>query len=349
MAHYFIVGQGIAGTVLAYTLLRRGHVVHIADNNASQTASKVAAGLFNPITGYRMTKTWLADLLFPFLHRFYPEMERYLGARFFYPLPMYRPFESVAQQNEVLSEISDEKFAKYVEKVVPSDGYGRHIYDPFGGIILQQCGYVDLPVLLTAAKSVWKAQGIYRECEVSESEIYCTNEKVYWQDLSVDYIIYCRGWKETASSLFHLPFRPVKGEILQVRFTNECYDEIINRSCWILPHPDKTYRVGATYHQHDLSPTPSAQGWDELTGKLSKLTSAQWALLGRLAGIRPATYDRRPFIGIHPQQPRIGIFNGLGAKGVSLAPYFATVFAEFLEGKTKQLPLEVAIERCIKV
>ncbi|WP_448520540.1 NAD(P)/FAD-dependent oxidoreductase [Rhodoflexus sp.] len=345
MAHYFIVGQGIAGTALAYTLLSRGHTVQIADNNAPQTASKVAAGLFNPVTGYRMTKTWLADRLFPFLHEFYPAMECALNARFFHPLPMYRPFETMAQQNEVLAETADEKFAGYVDKIVDSFGYGRQIKDEFGGILLKNCGYVDLPALLAAAKTVWQQAGIYRQCEVQEPDIRITDEKIYWQDIAADYLIYCRGWKETTSGLFSLPFRPVKGETLQVKFTNETYSEIVNRGCWILPQPDGIYRIGATYHNEDLSPEPTAKGWDELTGKAAKLTAAPWELVGRSAGIRPATYDRRPFVGMHPQQPRIGIFNGLGAKGVSLAPYFAAVFADFLEGKIDKLPAEVDITR----
>lgn len=346
MAHYFIVGQGIAGTTLAYTLLKRGHTVHIADNNQPQTASKVAAGLFNPVTGYRMTKTWLADRLFPFLHEFYLAMECDFNTRFFHPLPMYRPFESMAQQNEVLAETSDEKFAGYVDKIVQPNAYGSKIKDDFGGIMLTNCGYVNLPLLLSAARSVWQAAGIYRECEVAEEDIRVTADKVYFQEIEADYLIFCRGWQEADRSLFSLPFRPVKGETLQVKFTDEQYKEIINRGCWILPQAENTYRIGATYHQQDLSLEFTQKAWDELTGKLAKLTDASWELIGRSAGIRPATYDRRPFIGMHPQQPRIGVFNGLGAKGVSLAPYFATIFADFMEGKIDSLPAEVWIGRC---
>lgn len=346
MAHCFIVGQGIAGTVLAFTLLGRGHTVHVADANLPQTASKAAAGLFNPVTGYRMSKTWLADRLFPFLHAFYPAMERALNARFFYPVPMYRPFESVAQQNEVLSETADEKFAGYVEKIIYPDRYGRQIRDEFGGIVLKNCGYVDVPAMLAAAKSAWQNLNIYHTCEVKDSDMTVTKEKIYWQGIEFDYLIYCRGWKETQSGLFHLPFRPVKGETLQVKFTDESYEEIVNRGCWILPQPDGTCRIGATYHNGDLSLEPTAKAWSELTDKLSKLTAASWQLVSRTAGIRPATYDRRPFIGMHPRYPRIGIFNGLGSKGVSLAPYFASVFADFLEGKINALPEAVRIERC---
>jgi nucleoside-diphosphate-sugar epimerase len=62
--NYLIVGQGIAGTNLTFTLLERGNSVTIADNPQEFSSSKVAAGLFNPITGRKMSKTWLADSLF---------------------------------------------------------------------------------------------------------------------------------------------------------------------------------------------------------------------------------------------------------------------------------------------
>ena len=56
-----IVGQGLAGSLLALELEKRGRKIHVVDNNPSTSSSKVAAGLYNPITGRKMTKTWMAD------------------------------------------------------------------------------------------------------------------------------------------------------------------------------------------------------------------------------------------------------------------------------------------------
>ena len=63
---YLIVGQGIAGTVLSYTLLEKGKTALVIDKNQAQTSSKVATGICNPITGRRWAKTWQGDKLFPF-------------------------------------------------------------------------------------------------------------------------------------------------------------------------------------------------------------------------------------------------------------------------------------------
>ena len=51
-----------------------------------------------------------------------------------------------------------------------------------------------------------------------------------------------------------------------------------------------------------------------------------------IASIRPATLERRPFAGFHPVHSNIGILNGMGTKGCSLAPYFAHQLVEHIAG-----------------
>ena len=42
-----------------------------------------------------------------------------------------------------------------------------------------------------------------------------------------------------------------------------------------------------------------------------------------MAGVRPTVSDRRPLLGTHPSQKNAHIFNGLGTKGVMIAPYYS--------------------------
>ena len=53
-------------------------------------------------------------------------------------------------------------------------------------------------------------------------------------------------------------------------------------------------------------------------------------VLGCQSGVRPATADRRPWVGRHPLYPQAMVCNGLGTKGVSLAPWLATQLARVL-------------------
>jgi glycine oxidase len=55
-----------------------------------------------------------------------------------------------------------------------------------------------------------------------------------------------------------------------------------------------------------------------------------------VAGVRPTVKDRKPLIGLHPKNPKIGIFNGLGARGVLMGPYLSKQFSSILNSNSNQ-------------
>ena len=63
---YIIVGQGLAGTLLAHDLIEQGHTLVVIDKDLKASASKVAAGLFNPVSMKRCIPTWNASIFLPF-------------------------------------------------------------------------------------------------------------------------------------------------------------------------------------------------------------------------------------------------------------------------------------------
>ena len=110
---------------------------------------------------------------------------------------------------------------------------------------------------------------------------------------------------------------------------------------------NKRYKVGATYAWDDLSEEPTEAGASELHNKLKQLISCDYNLIKHEAGIRPSSIDRRPIIGAHPQHKNLFIFNGLGTKGVMLAPYFAKNFVNFYLEK-ESIHEEVNVKRFYK-
>jgi glycine/D-amino acid oxidase-like deaminating enzyme len=63
---------------------------------------------------------------------------------------------------------------------------------------------------------------------------------------------------------------------------------------------------------------------------LQKWLRVNFQILDHRAAIRPANLERRPFVGLHPHYPSLGILNGMGTKGCSLAPWFARELANHL-------------------
>ena len=143
-----------------------------------------------------------------------------------------------------------------------------------------------------------------------------------------------------------MPTAPVKGEILHIKTEKPLPEEIIfNRGVFLVKNPQQDfYRVGATYEWKKLDYEPTTKARKQLTDKLDDLLKLEYEIIEQVAGIRPASKDRRPLIGNHPELKNVFIFNGLGTKGVSLAPFFANEFVESIIN-SKKLNDEVNINR----
>jgi glycine oxidase len=338
---YIIVGQGLAGSCLALQLLKHGKRILVIDRYDEHSATQVAAGLFNPITGRLMTKTWKADVLFPYLHEFYRDAEQFTDERFFYPMPLYRPFISVEEQNEWMGKSTNAELTKYIGKVHITPIDHALVRNKFGGLSLKQCGYLDTAKFTQAVRNVMVKQASLLEEFFDESALTFTSRGVEYGGYRASKIIFCQGVQSLAGKLFSwLPIRPLKGETLSIQ-TDHIISSIYNRGVYVVPG---IWKVGATYQANDLTPAVTDRARLELTEKLDELITFPYEITTQSWGMRPTTPDRKPILGPHPNHQEVVIFNGLGTKGVSLAPYFSGVLAAWLENKAP-INKEVDIER----
>ncbi len=339
------MGQGLAGTVLAYTLLKHKQRVFVIDDGYKNSASKVAVGMFNPVTGKRVVKTWKADLIFPFLHTFYSEFQVFLQTNFFFPKTIYRPFDSIEQQNHVLAQSVEQGFSNFISLENHDEKYKPFVFNQFGGVEIKNGGYVEVSKMLDAFRSFLLRENLFLEMDFDENALIDSNGEMIIQGRKFEKVIFCRGIKDHESKFWkHLPFKPVKGEVLIGNFKDIDFQEIINRSGWVLPFENGVYKAGATYDWDDKENKITEQAHQEILEKTQKLIKADFQIEKQEVGIRPTTTDRRPLMGIHSAYPSLAIFNGLGTKGVMLAPYFANHFVDFLLG-IKPLDAEVSIDR----
>ncbi len=281
----------------------------VIDNAHSQSASRVATGIYNPITGRRMVKTWMKDILFPCLHDTYKALEQVLRVKIIY---LY---------SEVLKKHN-------------------------GGIEITQSGYVNTETLLQAYKQHLISRNCYLSAKVHREDIVLLPDNTLeYKDIMGEKLIWCNGHEESQNSYFsYLPFRCVKGETMDIKIRGEKLHHIINHNGNLLPTGNKQYKIGATYENQDLTATTTTKGRIQLTKKLEHLLKIPCEIIDQKSGIRPATADRKPFFGVHKNFKQMFIFNGLGFKGISLAPYFAKVFVAFLENN-QPLPRAIDINR----
>jgi glycine oxidase len=164
-----------------------------------------------------------------------------------------------------------------------------------------------------------------------ENQIRIVNGKVEYGELTSGRLIFCTGLASAGSRFFScLPFKPVKGELLTVDLGIEM-EFILCKGIFLIPETGTIYKTGSTYDRDDPYSGISIQAKDYLISKIKQLLNVEIKILDHVSGIRPATNDRRPFIGTHPENKMIGIFNGFGSKGVSLVPYFSEKYIQHIE------------------
>lgn len=347
--NYIIVGQGIAGTVLAQTLLKHGKSVVVIDDKNLSKASRIAAGLYNPVVFKRLVKSWMADALIPFMDEFYADAEQLLGAKFYFTQQIVKPFAEEQEKVLWLKKVNED-VGKYLGKTILTDFLNDTVHNPLGACEITKAGNLDTALFLDSFRNYFKKNNCLLEEKFEYDKLILSENSVSYKDLTSDKIIFCEGYKSIDNPYFNwLPFKLTKGEILTVKIpllggVRAGFEKVINKGIFILPLGNHTYKVGATYEWNDLTEEITEKGKTELIDKLQKVIKVPFEIIDHQAGIRPTVIDRRPLIGLHPKHPALGVFNGMGTKGVMLAPYFANHFYNFLENNIP-LDKEVTISR----
>jgi hypothetical protein len=333
-----ILGQGLAGSVLSMRLFELGKEFLVIDNHRKHSSTEVAAGMWNPIVFRKLNKSWKADELLPELEAFYSSMEEKLGKSILHPLSIRRVHSSKFEADTWLEKKS---LAGYKEYLGEEAGVPDRFKEPEYGISkVYKAGYIDLIPFLQGVDEFLSEKDLLKKREVKEDEVL--------EEFRNHDIIDCRGYRCADSPWWdYLPFGKTKGEVLTIHCPDLELNEIFNAGFFVCPLGDHTYRLGATFNWDEEDDIPTEKGRDELVNKLKKWTDKPFSIIDHRAGIRPTVADRRPLIGRHPEIDGLYLFNGLGTKGVMIAPYLSHLFLKgFFEGN--EFPREVNLSRWIK-
>jgi glycine/D-amino acid oxidase-like deaminating enzyme len=335
---FLIVGQGIAGTVFCYEALQAGFTCHVVDMPLDGRASSVAGGLINPITGRFMKKSWMIEQLLPALEATYQSLDKMLGIKSFQSMPIWRLLSNPEDINNWEIKRNEEGYGQYMGPLVQPDD-SRLIQHPAAGIILNG-GWLNTALLLEVFRAYLKSEGLLEE-QFFNWENVKGNE---WNGIRFRYAVSCEGIFGKKHLFFpDLPLQAAKGQVMTIQVNGENFKQVFNKNMLMIPLGEGYYKIGATVeHTEDISIT--AEGLSELHQKAASVLAAPYVLIKQEMGLRPTVKDRRPLLGQSPLHSSVYIFNGLGTKGVSLAPYFAKhLLNHITEGKP--LVKEVDIRR----
>lgn len=344
---YLIVGQGLAGSLLAWRLLQHGQRVLVVDNGNPHSATRVAAGLVNPVTGQRLVKQAQAESLLAAARTLYGALAEQFGQDFFHHKPLLRVIQSPKERVGWEKRRADPAYAEFLGECFQAGKSGANIHDPLGSFEQRQTGYLATRPLLDSLRAYFQSRGSYRRAMLDPQRLVPGENGVEWDDVRARKIIFCEGYRSINNPWFAwLPAQPAKGEILTLRLDGEPPPQIIKGKCWLLPMADGRCKLGATYSWAPIDEQPTTQAQQWLLEQLSTLMDPApgYRDLEAAAGVRPGTRDKLPWLGLHPAHPQLGIMNGFGSKGSMLVPYYSECMVRFLlEGA--ELPPEADIQR----
>lgn len=354
-ARILIVGQGLAGTALAWRLWERGVSFLIVDRDEAVTCSKIAAGLVTPIAGMRLNLNWRFELQRDEAVAFYKAVEQRVGERIYFPLKQVRLFRDEAARDLFRRRMEDAEVARQVVRVDWGDGMTDRLLDEgqfkvkHGGFEQQGGGYLDTEVYLKASRRFFEEQGCWRVGEVrGDAVVDEVGVGVRWEGEVFGSVIFCQGWEAVRHPWFDwVPFQSARGSIIQARASQLAGEErVVNSSgCWVLPRGDGEVRLGPTYEPEFDARFPHQGSADKLAllrERLDGLVVGEVEWVEVKTAVRPIVKRAKLMVGRHPGHSRVGFFNGLGSKGALRAPWAARHLMEhWVDGKELEVEVDL--------
>lgn len=343
---YIIVGCGLAGIAFCDQLNSNKKTFLVFDDQ-SQLSSKVAAGLYNPVILKRFTEVWKAKEQISLAIPFYQHLEQKLQVKLDYKLPVYRRFASIEEQNEWFRASDKPNLEPYLSpKLIRNEN--PSIIAPFGFGKILQTGRIDTGRLLEAYKDKLKQNNQYVNETFEHESLNVSDDSVKYADIKAKHIVFAEGFGLAKNPYFKsMPLNVAKGELLTIKSPQLKIDYVLKSSIFVIPQGNDFYTVGATYNWEDTSHQITEKAREELITQLKELITCEFEVTGQMAGIRPTVRDRRPLVGLHSDYKNVAILNGLGTRGVMIAPYVAKQLFEHLE-LGKALDKEINVQRFTK-
>jgi glycine/D-amino acid oxidase-like deaminating enzyme len=362
-----VIGQGVCGSFLSWWLERAGLSYMVIDEERPTAASRAAAGLINPVTGRRIVKTWMIDELLSFAEKTYASMGKELEANCLRPAKIIDFFPTPQMRLAFLKRLEEDP--QYLELPADELDWSSLFNYELGYGMITNCFLADLPTLLPAWRRHLLLQNALEPVRFDLASLVVEKDQIRYKDITASYVIFCDGIESFNSPYFNrLPFAPNKGEALLLEIPGWGADSstdpipvvpgstqsmpltipIFKKGMTLAPWKDGLFWVGSSYEWSFSHPDPTDVFRQRTEAFLKHWLKASFRVVDHIASVRPATIERRPFVGFHPKHPTVGILNGMGTKGCSLAPYFAHQLVEHIVDGKPILP-EADVRRFTKI
>lgn len=327
---YIIVGLGLAGLAFVEELLAANKTFIVFEDD-SQTSSLVAGGVYNPVILKRFTPVWNAKEQLEIAMPFYEKLEQKFKTKFDEKFLIKKVFKSVEDENNWFAALDNPKLENFLDEKLDAKSYEGIIADfNFGNV--KEAGRVDTRKLVETYRNYLQENNSIKFEQFEHQKIKFNKDVLLYKGITANRIVFCEGFGMKQNLFFnYLPLNEVKGELITIHAPDLNIDFLLKSTLFVLPLGNNNYKIGATFNWKDKTSNPSKEGKYELVEKLRKVINVPYSITEQTAGVRPTVKDRRPLVGKHPAYPNLTILNGLGTRGVMIAPIMAKELFNHLE------------------
>lgn len=334
--------------MLSWFLQQAGKSFLVIDNNLPDAPSKVAAGIINPVTGRRFAYSWNIDTFMPFAVQTYQHIGHFLDKKLIVQKDIIDFFPTTQMLDAFATRLTEND--TYLHTYPDQNYFNPYFNYDLGCGEIKPAYITDLPTLLNSWRIYLKEKNQLLEADFVANNLQIQDSGIKYQDISAAKIIFCDGISSMQHPWFTaLPFAPSKGEVLIIESAGITTEHIFKKGITLAPLFQQNYFwVGSSYQWEYEHIYPTQTFYQQTTQLLNDWLKVPYKVVNHLAALRPSTLERRPFVGLHPHYPNIGILNGMGTKGTSLAPFFAHQLVQHI---TEGQPIikEAAINRFTRI
>ena len=320
---FIIVGQGIAGTSFAFELIKNNKTFVVVDKLKTNSASRVALGIYNPLVLKWFTKAWDIDNQLDYFYNFYNDLNTFLGKNLFSDIGIYKFLKTAYDQNNWLTKQITVNRSRYMSSKLFSISNTGLINQKFYGIV-KSAGRVDVKLLLDSFRKYCVKNNLLIDKKLNYHDLKINSKSIQYEHIKADKVIFCQGYSGLSNPYFNnLNLKPTKGEVMTIHSKDLNLKKIIHAGFLFSSINNDYYSIGATYDWKDINTIPTLSAKKKLIKALDSILKLKYQITNHEAGIRPSTFDRRPLIGSHMEFKNLYILNGLGTRGILLAPYLS--------------------------
>lgn len=340
---YIIVGDGYAALFFAHQLLKENKDFVIF-SEGKKSASRVSAGMINPVVLKRFTTFWLAQEQVDFLKQTLKEIKQYTGGEYLINHPIQRIFHNEEERELWKTKMKEESLKNFLHPVFEDLHIVKNPYS--SGRVNQSARlnvhsfFYDILTYLERNEFLIKERFDYDKLDIENSQ---------YQDISFKYIVFAEGIGVKKNPYFKdIPIHINKGHHLVVNLSKPLDVEFtIKKKHFIFPIEDGKYYYGGTYDREKITEEIDEEAKNQLVEGLNQFYPEPFEIERINVGFRPTVADRRPILGRHQEYENLYVFNGLGARGILNGCYFSRELFDFIENE-KSLKPEVDLRRFLE-